>query len=948
MRPNEDNINCILINSRSLANKIDEFQDVLNGIYYNMCFDFVFVTETWVCREDVEAYGALLHHDKYDLHFFCRANKRGGGVLVYVNKNIMAIPLNLPEKFSDIELICLDVKIHSKNHRLGCLYRPPNTDVLFDENVMACLNYLFLDFTKGTSVLVGDLNLPGINWTAGTTVSGTESQYLNLFEELHFDQLVLEPTRNEAILDLVLTNDPELLPVVEIAPGFSTSDHNAVVFKINLMKPREFLPSVCVPDFHKADFEALSIFFSKIQWKSELGRCSDVESRWKCFKSIVEMGVDRFVPQRKVFSHTKKRSYPKKIQKLLVKKKELWSKVRKNKCDKGFYNLFAKNCKVVIDDYVQHKEMCILQEGNLSHFYRFVSTKIKSKSAVAALSDGKGSLFSDNFSKAKILNEQFRSVFTSDNGTLPDFERRVPSFVSLNDVYWNKYDVARVLKQMPAKFSRTPDNIPSILLKCCANELSEPLSIIYEKSFEKGILPSDWLIADVCPIFKKDSPNDPANYRPVSLGSKCCQGAEEIIKIAMTRYFTRFNLFSDVQHGFLAGRSTVSQLLECIEDWSAALRDQKFVDIIYLDFAKAFDTVSHTKLLFKMAKYGIGGKLLVWIKSFLSGRKQRVVIENTYSSYLEVTSGVPQGSVLGPLLFLIYINDLPEICTSSVKLFADDVKVYKSFSLTHECNTLKNDLSCINSWSTAWQLALAQQKCEVLHLGKKNPRTKYHLSDTTLRDAQQIRDLGITMNPNFKFSTHCNIIAKKATQRSALLFRVFRTQHLPSLVRSYKAYVRPLIEYGSCVWNPHLKMDVSRLERVQRYFTRRLFARCKLPYVSYKERLNLLNLEPLNLRRLHIDLIQYFKMIRKYSNLSSTKFFQLASMGGGVTGQTRGHPYKIRVQAVRVDVRKHIFSNRAILAWNSLSKDTVCAPSIFSFKKKLKTERLNTFLTPFI
>ncbi len=614
------------------------------------------------------------------------------------------------------------------------------------------------------------------------------------------------------------------------------------------------------------------------------------------------------------------------------------------------YKNFAKKCKLAIDANAEASERAILEGGDLSTFYRYVSSKIRAKPLVAPIFDGSGCLVSDNFAKAKILNEQFSSVFTHDNGLLPNCLSKVPVHISLTDLSFSEADVASVLKSMPAKFSSTPDNIPSILLKCCANDLCVPLALLYAKSFQSGSLPSDWLTADICPLFKKGSPNDPGNYRPVSKTSNCCKGFEKIAKLAIIKFCEKFNLIHDCQHGFLSGKSTVSQLLECTDDWSVAIRDKKSVDVIYLDFAKAFDSVSHPKLIYKLSKYGISGKLLHWIKAFLSNRQQRVQMDNTYSSYSVVSSGVPQGSVLGPLLFLLYINDLPDNCPCVVKLFADDVKLYHCFSSSSDTVMLQSDLTTIANWSKQWQLKLSETKCAVLHLGIRNPMVDYQIASHTLESKNTISDLGITISRNFKFSAHCNSISKKAMQRCALLFRVFHTRNLSSLVRSYKAYVRPILEYGSCIWNPYLKKDVIRLEKVQRYFTRRVFARCRIPTEPYPQRLITLDLDPLNLRRLHTDLIQYFKIIRNLTKLQSERFFQLPNIPGGrvLPGRTRGHKYKIYLQNSRIDIRKHVFSCRAVLAWNSLHQDTVCAPTIYSFRHKLHNERLSSYLIHYL
>ncbi|CAL4083944.1 unnamed protein product, partial [Meganyctiphanes norvegica] len=214
------------------------------------------------------------------------------------------------------------------------------------------------------------------------------------------------------------------------------------------------------------------------------------------------------------------------------------------------------------------------------------------------------------------------------------------------------------------------------MLKETASSVCFPLSMIFEESLQTGETPDDWRKANVTPIFKKGDRNDPANYRPVSLTSQVCKVLETVVRDNILNHLKENDLLSDKQHGFREGRSCLSNLLTTLEDWTSILDDGDCVDVAYLDFRKAFDLVSHKHLLLKLQKYGINGQVGNWIKAFLENRKQRVVIRGQVSDELDVLSGVPQGSVLGPILFLIFINDLPNCTTCPVCLFADDSKIY--------------------------------------------------------------------------------------------------------------------------------------------------------------------------------------------------------------------------------------------------------------------------------
>ncbi|MCP4652569.1 MAG: hypothetical protein GY858_04205 [Candidatus Omnitrophica bacterium] len=297
------------------------------------------------------------------------------------------------------------------------------------------------------------------------------------------------------------------------------------------------------------------------------------------------------------------------------------------------------------------------------------------------------------------------------------------------------------------------------------------------------------------------------------------------------------------------------------------------VDIIYLDFAKAFDTVSHTKLIQKLGSYGLSGRLLAWIKAYLTGQTQRVFINQSESDSLPVTSGVPQGGVLSTILFLLYVNDLPDfVLNSTIKIFADDVKIYLAFSDPCETDLLRDDLALISQWTKEWQLVLAFLKCEILHLGSKNPRTDYFLGLTKLKSQDSLHDLGIQMSSSLKFSEHCSVTAAKAMQRTSLLFCAFSTTKVQPYIWAFKAYMHPILEYGSPIWNPYLTGDISRLERVQHYFTRRLLARSGHEPLPYQDRLLLFELDSLQLRRLKTDLIYYYKILNDLIPLDPNTF----------------------------------------------------------------------------
>jgi hypothetical protein len=545
------------------------------------------------------------------------------------------------------------------------------------------------------------------------------------------------------------------------------------------------------------------------------------------------------------------------------------------------------------------------------------------------LRDDNGQLAVSDIAKCNLLSEKFGSVYTKDDGNLPCFHRKLCPNVSIDSVAFNESSVRAALRKLPAKTSNTPDGLPSLLLKRVADAVAAPLAVIFSLSFAEGVLPRIWLTANVAPVYKKNDASDPLNYRPISLTCICCKVMESIIRENVLKHLEQHKLISVHQHGFVSKKSTCTQLLECETDMSKYLRRESGVDVIYLDFAKAFDTVSHPKLLYKLLKYGIVGNLLSWISAFLCDRSQRVLLNGVASEPVSVKSSVPQGSCLGPLLFVLYVNDVVD-CVSDlpvkIKLFADDVKIYASVA---NVQFLQVALDRIVNWSREWQLTLAKSKCTVLNLGK-NSEMIYSIEGFELARNVSSRDLGVQLSANCKSSEHCCLLANKAMRRAGMIFRAFSSSCVDTLLKAYNVYVRPMLENGTQAWCPYLKKDIKAVERVQKFFTRIMFKRCGLQKQSYLKRLQLLGLDTLEIRRIRNDLVLYYKIMHGYSVLSATENFQRSA-----NTETRGHSLKLVKPFCRTKFLENAFHVRRVNLWNNLTEKHVSAPSVNSFVSQL-------------
>ena len=352
------------------------------------------------------------------------------------------------------------------------------------------------------------------------------------------------------------------------------------------------------------------------------------------------------------------------------------------------------------------------------------------------------------------------------------------------------------------------------------------------------------------------------------------------------------------------------------------------VDEIFLDFAKAFDKVPHQRLLYKLNKYGIKGDLLCWIESFLCNRKQRVKIKNTLSNPLDVLSGVPQGSILGPILFLVYINDLPSLISSQNNIFADDTKLFTKVEHVNEADALQQDLNNITEWCSTWGMVLNIDKCHILHYGKKNHAFLYHLNGRLLSCSNEEKDLGIHISNDLKAAHHISKCILKANSALGMIRRTFTKITEAIFLKVYKVYVRPILEYCQEIWSPHYEKDIIEIEKVQRRATKMVSGMYDL---DYEERLKRLNLFKLSERRMRGDMISVYKILNNLTDVDNTPIFSMSSTNNILS--TRSHNMKIGSEKLpNTEIRRNFFSHRVVVPWNSLPPEVVNSPNVNIFK----------------
>jgi ribonucleases P/MRP protein subunit RPP40 len=919
-------LNCLYFNARSIVNKIQDLELLLRDENP----DIVGITETWLnasildSEMMIEGY-TLLRKDRRD-------NRRGGGVAFYIKNEINFVCREdlFEENFPEA-LFC-NIICGNEVTLIGICYRPPNSLI---ENDMA-LYTLLHRVTENKAVIVGDFNFPELDWSRLETISDDHA-FVKCVNDNFLIQLVDNPTRENNILDLVLTSDSSIISNVTVGEPFESSDHQIIRWQLigitNMIKN-----NVANFNYFKADYHEIRTWIQEQNWNTKLiGK--GLENSWNLIKSDLILARNKFVPKFK-----KRKSKCKWVTRQAVKcrkaKVKAWNNYIKSGRNRELYETYKLKLRVSVKENNKAKQ-CFEEKladnikNDSKSFYAYVKSKQRTKARVGPLKDSTGKIVTEDQVAADIMNSYFASVFTvEDRNNIPEPEGNLNcelESLKLKEIKVTEAEVISKLDNLKVDKSAGPDDIHAKLLFELRSELTGPLTHIFNVSLQSGEVPQDWRDASVAPLFKKGSKNNPENYRPISLTSIVGKILESIIKDHIVHYLDSLKLINSSQHGFTKGKSCLTNLLEFFEKITLEIDNDNPVDCVYLDFSKAFDKVPYVRLFRKLQAHGIDGSVLLWIKHWLGGRRQQVCINREMSGWKNVTSGVPQGSVLGPVLFLVYINDLDLNLISKIGKFADDTKMCKSVKLAKDAEILQNDLDKLDEWSKKWQMEFNKDKCMVMHVGKSNCKTVYKLGDTILKSSTQERDLGIIVDNSIKFTEQCNAAISNANSTLGLIRRTIKNKNKNIIGRLYKGLVRPKLEYCVQAWCPFLKGNVKNLERVQRRATK-LVDECR--GMTYADRLAVMGLSSLEDRRTRGDMIEVFKMIKGFSGVDYRLFFALDE-----NGRTRGHRYKLIKNRSRLNIRKNFFSQRVVDVWNKLPASVVEAESVNCFKNRYDTHR---------
>ena len=805
----------INVNCQSIRNKQSQVENVIDSLKP----DVVIATETWL---DPNINNNQIIPSNYNVYRKDRKGKVGGGVLIAIHEKFLSS--EIPELDTDSEIVWARIQQSgTKDLRICAYYNPKVTDDLtsFEESVRRACN------SNSNILIAGDFNLPGWLWKEKILKPGTQHtrnhyHLANILDDNGLTQMVETPTRNTSTLDLVITNIPSRIQHIDTTPGIS--DHDIVYAEMDINPVKTKQKPRTIPLYKRANWMSIQEEMKELKSKLEEDETNgaSTDDLWNTFKRELTSSTSRHIPTKTARQKDKLPWISKEIRSLIKRRDRAFKcKKKTNHKDdikryKDLKHQVQRKSRRAYWDYIEgivtpESEEGMNTRGPSKRFWTYIKHRKTDKNGVSPLKR-RGKIETDPVNQANILNDQFKSVF-SDSITITEEEFTRGGYMNdttsnypvAEDINITETGVLKLLKNLNVHKAGGPDDIKPAVLKELAEEIAPLLTIIYRTSLRSGTIPQDWKKARITPAFKKGQRYQASNYRPISLTCVCCKIMEHIVTSHIMKHSENNNILYPLQHGFRSQRSCETQLLECVDDLTTNLEMGKQTDLLILDFSKAFDKVSHSLLLHKLQHYGIRGQTNNWIRAFLADRTQVVVVDGAESSVGRVESGVPQGSVLGPSLFLFYINDLPDNLHSTVRLFADDTIVYLTISSETDCQTLQNDLDKLALWETKWKMEFHPDKCTVLTVSKKKQPLafNYTLHGHILQHETSTKYLGCTLTSDLNWGTHISNICSKANRTLGFLQRNLHISSRNIKQQAYKTLVRPQLEYSSTVWDPY-------------------------------------------------------------------------------------------------------------------------------------------------
>ena len=953
----KNSISILHINIRSINRNYEDFKVLLSEL--NFRFKIICLTETW--SKNTNPYFNL---ENYDVIHQCRSdNKVGGGISMFIHNSLAFKERHdLCNNTHDCETLSIEIIQNKRNAIVNAVYRPPSGNIKqFTNQMQNC----FVENNKKTVYIVGDLNLNSLEYDSNSKIKNA----FDIFLQSSLVPLINKPTRvtsrSASIIDHILTNNLNLEKIYTGIIKCDLTDHFPVFLIENAASNMELEErsdtGVFIRKFNQESIIDFQNSLKSLDW-SFLYEFKDPDSAYDYFIRIFTTAYDIFFPKCKLNQRTSKGQSPwitKGLLKSSKKKQRLYEKFLKQRTTKNeerykkyknmFNSLKLKAKKAYYSEKIAKSSQNNKQQWNVINKLmgktQFKNTNLPQRMNI----DGES--ITDKSSIAEKFNEFFVGVGANLASSLHPSSKNYDSFIKNNDTTMGEIkeltdeELQEALKTLKPNKSSGFDEINVNVVLQVIEQIFKPLKFIFNLSLRCGIFPQNLKIARVIPLHKKGDRTQVSNYRPISILPCLSKILERIMYNRLYSYIKQHDLLYDCQFGFQAHHSTDHALLKFVQDVNDNFDKNKYTVAVFIDLTKAFDTVNHKILISKLEKYGIKGTYLKLFSNYLSTRKQFVSDKNCNTSFRYVECGVPQGSILGPLLFLLYINDMPH-CSETLKfiLFADDTTLYfASENINSLFKILNSELRKLDEWFRANKLSLNVKKTKysLFHKPKSKDSLPLKLPDIAINNIKLQREnnvkfLGVIINENLDWNEHIKTIENKISKSIGILYRIRQFLDIHSLKLLYFSHIHSLMNYANIVWGSANKTALNSLYKKQKNACRIIFRMDKFTPSRplFKE------LQALNIFQLNIYNVLIF--MHKIKNKTAPKTFNYLFSEISHKYSTRSSGISFSTQKLKSKQTGYKISYRGTFLWNRFHKSIdVSIKSISFFKKILKIELMS-------
>ncbi len=924
-----------------------KFDLVKNHILY---YDYgIFgISETWLDGDvttnlKIEGYHEPIRKDY---------NRSQRGIMVYVSQSISA------KRREDLEppgseIIAVEIQSKFKKSLVCNCYRVQYYDIVdFCADIDTIVDHASHEFDD--IIFLGDMNARNaIFWNQDRT--NTEGRILyNTFNALGFEEMVHEPTRivgeTRSCIDLMFSNNPFIFSEISTHDKIvDICDHHPIhaTLKYTLKKPKCYKRYVW--DFKRGDYDKFRQLLLGANWKDcyVINNVNNTALNWlDLFISCAEQCIPHYEatirPRDKSFMNSHIRT--------LMRKRDRFRQKYKQSNDERDGQKFRHYRNLVVSEIRKEKQSSEdkrsqkINDHNLndkswwSHLHEELGN---SKSSAQGPLMHNGKIVTDGTEKANLLNDFFvdQSLLDTSNAQLPAIDP--VSQYTMPQLVTQPEDIYAILSKLDPNKATGPDGVGNRLLKEAAISIAEPLSHLFNFCLSLGHFPESWKLAHVIPIFKKNDPLLCTNYRPISLLPCISKVFEKALFNHIFTFLKENKLIDKRQSGFIPGDSTINQLIAICNNLYKCTDIGNEMIGVFLDLTKAFDKVWHDGLLYKLQKIGVGGKIFDLLKSYLSNRKQLVTLPGCQSNVKQLHAGVPQGSVLGPLLFLIYINDIIREVECGSFLFADDTSLFQEIVKGNIIDTtakINNNLSKISKWAKDWLVQINPSKTVVVLFSRKRSPTKLlpiYLGDQLLKSVQSHKHLGLIFSSDLTWTNHIDSLVSKANRRLGMAKRFKYKWSRKVLESCYFTFIRPILEYGCIIFDSCTQADAKKLESVQLEAARLCTGAKKC--TSHEPLYSELGWMKLQERRYIAKLTKMYCIVNKlapfylYELIEEFKTLNNRSTRASNRGD-------FNIPRCKTVLYKNSFLIDALTLWNNTQIDVRHKPSLASLKRALQSK----------